>query len=68
MLLSSEKEWIIGTQKNLNELSVVIHAYNPSTWGAEAGGLRVWSQSGLHSEILAQKKKKKSETQKHFAK
>jgi hypothetical protein len=48
---------------------VVAHAFNPSTWEAEAGrflSLRpAWStkwvpgQPGLHRETLSQKKKKK---------
>jgi hypothetical protein len=48
--------------------AVVVHAFNPSTWEAEAGGflsLRpVWStkwvpgQPGLHRETLSQKTKK----------
>jgi hypothetical protein len=36
---------------------MVIHAYNLSTWEAEAGGPQVQGQFGLHSKILSQKKK-----------
>jgi hypothetical protein len=49
--------------------AVVAHAFNPSTWEAEAGRFlssrpawsteRVLGQLGLHREILSQKKKKK---------
>jgi hypothetical protein len=48
---------------------VVVHAFNHSTWEAEAGGFlslrpawstkRVPGQPGLHRETLSQKKKKK---------
>jgi hypothetical protein len=37
---------------------MVLHTYNPSTWEAEAGRLRVQGQPGLHSETLSLKKKK----------
>jgi hypothetical protein len=47
----------------------MVHAFNPSTWEAEAGGFLssrpAWStecvpgQPGLHRETLSQKKKKK---------
>jgi hypothetical protein len=53
---------------------VVAHAFNPSTWEAEAGGflsLRpAWSteqvpgQPGLHRETLSGKNKKQNETKK----
>jgi hypothetical protein len=49
--------------------AVVAHAFNPSTWEAEAGGFLssrpAWStewvpgQPGLHRETLSQKTKKK---------
>jgi hypothetical protein len=48
---------------------VVVHAFNPSTWEAEAGGILssrpTWSTEwvpghpGIHSEILSKKKIKK---------
>jgi hypothetical protein len=48
---------------------VVAHAFNPSTWEAEAGGFlsskpawsteRVPGQPGLHRETLSRKTKKK---------
>jgi hypothetical protein len=46
--------------------AVVAHAFNPSTWEAEAGGFLssrpTWStQPGLHRETLSKKKKKKKE-------
>lgn len=37
------------------KLGVVVHTYNPSTQGAEAGGL-LQGQSELHSETLSLKK------------
>jgi hypothetical protein len=33
-------------------MGMVVHTCNPSTWEAEAGGLRVQSQPGLHSNTL----------------
>jgi hypothetical protein len=54
--------------------AVVAHAFNPSTWEAEAGGFlnsrpawsteRVPEQPGLHREILSRKTKKKKKKQK----
>jgi hypothetical protein len=53
---------------------VVAHAFNPSTWEAEAGGFLssrpAWStkgfpgQPGLYKETLSQKKKKKKKKKK----
>jgi hypothetical protein len=40
-------------------LGIVAHTSNPSTWEAEARGLWVWDQSGLHSKTLFQDTKKK---------
>ena len=37
------------------KLGVVVHTYNPSTQGAEAGGF-LQGQSELHSETLSLKK------------
>jgi hypothetical protein len=37
---------------------MVAHAYKTRTWKAEAEGLRVQGQTGLHSETLSQKKVK----------
>ena len=34
------------------ELSVVVHACNPSTWEAETGGMQVRGQPQLLSEAL----------------
>jgi hypothetical protein len=55
-------------------LAVLAHAFNPSTWEAEAGGFLssrpAWStelvpgQPGLHRETLSQKKKKKKRKEK----
>ena len=58
---------------------MVAHAFNPSTWKAEAGGFlssrSAWStesvpgQPGLHRETLSQKtKKQKNKNQKPKAK
>jgi hypothetical protein len=38
---------------------MVVHAFNPSTQEAEAGGLQDPGQPGLHSEILSQNKTNK---------
>ena len=57
-------------QNPSDEPGMVAHAYNPSTWEAEAGesvqvrdqpGLQKWAQGQpeLHSETLSQKDKKK---------
>jgi hypothetical protein len=35
-------------------LGMVLHICNPSTCEAEAGGLKVQSQYGVHSETLSQ--------------
>lgn len=35
------------------ELDKVVHSHNPSTPEAEAGGLRVQDQPGLHIECLS---------------
>jgi hypothetical protein len=53
---------------------VVAHAFNPSTWEAEAGGFlssrpawsteRVPGQPGLHRETLSRKTKKKKKKKK----
>jgi hypothetical protein len=53
---------------------VVVHAFNPSTWEAEAGGFlslrpawstkRVPGQPGLYRETLYKKKKKKKQRRK----
>jgi hypothetical protein len=45
----------------------VAHDYNVSTWEAEAGGLRVQGQSGLHNDTLSQtreRERERSQTQK----
>ena len=56
------------------EPGVVAHAFNPSTWEAEAGGFQslrpAWStdrvpgQPGLYRETLSRKKKKKKKKKK----
>jgi hypothetical protein len=43
--------------KNHLKVSMVVHVYNPHTWGAEAGGLKVSGQPGLHNETLSSKEK-----------
>jgi hypothetical protein len=42
---------------------MVVHTYNPSNQEAEAGGLKVQEQPGLHSKDPSQKKKKKPNKQ-----
>jgi hypothetical protein len=32
---------------------MVVHTCNPSTWEAEAGGLKVQDQTGLHGKLQA---------------
>jgi hypothetical protein len=40
---------------------VVAHAFNPSTWEAEAGGFQLSSgQPEIHSETMFQKEKRKT--------
>jgi hypothetical protein len=56
--------------------AVVAHAFNPSTWEAEASGFLssrpAWStkwvpgQPGLHRETLSRKKKKKEKKEKNY--
>jgi hypothetical protein len=45
-----------NNQKYLLQPSIGAHAYNPSTQGTEARGLRNWGQLRLPSETLSQKK------------
>jgi hypothetical protein len=35
------------------QLSMLVHANNPSTWEAEAGGSQVQGQPRLHSDLKA---------------
>jgi hypothetical protein len=47
-------EYLIGYISNKNiktEPGVVVHAFNPSTWEAEAGDFWVQGQPGLQSEF-----------------
>jgi hypothetical protein len=46
---------VIGKQHV--DLDMVVPVYNPSTWEAEAVGLRVQVQPGLHNKTLSQKVK-----------
>jgi hypothetical protein len=71
--MSPRPAWVTSQFSIFNNVmrnwAVVAHAFNPSTWEAEAGGFLssrpVWStesvpgQPGLHRETLSQKKKKK---------
>ena len=41
--------------KNKWELGMLVYVWNSRTWEAEAGGLWVWDQGGLHGETLFQK-------------
>jgi hypothetical protein len=44
------------------ELGVMTHTYNPSIWGAEAGGWRAQGQPRLHNQILSQDKQTNNQT------
>jgi hypothetical protein len=46
---------ITAEKLSLASLGMVVHTCDPSTQKAEAGGLRVWGQPGLHSKSLSQK-------------
>jgi hypothetical protein len=48
---------IYGEKDVRDQLGVVVHAYNPSTREAKAGGSFVHGQTGLHSETMSQKTK-----------
>jgi hypothetical protein len=50
---------LINLKKKKRDPGVVAHAFNPSTWEAEAGGFLSSRLSGLHRETLSRKKKKK---------
>jgi hypothetical protein len=45
---------------------MVLHTYNLSTEEAEAGGLHVRDQPGLHSETLSQKDKQNNSLVKKY--
>jgi hypothetical protein len=45
---------------------MVTHAYNSSTWVAEAGGSPVRGYSGLHSKSLSQRQKKKGKERTNY--
>jgi hypothetical protein len=47
--------------KDLTGLGMVAHTCNPSIWEAEAGGMRVSGQPGLHSETLSVSKRDRGE-------
>jgi hypothetical protein len=70
------KEWLPSRAQDslhikTDQLGVVVHAFNPRTWEAEAGEFLIsrpaWStdwvpgQPGLHRETLSRKKKKKTD-------
>jgi hypothetical protein len=48
--IPSTKSKCVGI-RNLRMPGVVVHAFNPSTWEAEAGGFWVRGQPGLQSEF-----------------
>jgi hypothetical protein len=52
--MSYRQNWKFSESKNsfFKVLGVVLYAYNPSTWEAEAGGLWVLGQLGLHSKTM----------------
>lgn len=41
------------SRETCEELGGVVHAYNPSTWEAEAADCEIGGQSGLHSDFQA---------------
>jgi hypothetical protein len=53
------KEEGLGPLKVITQLGVVVHAYNPSTWEAEAGGSLGQGQPGLHNKTKSQTKNNK---------
>lgn len=48
----------MGTSK-ASHADMVGHIYNPNTWEAKAGGLKVWEHPELHGETLFQKPTRK---------
>jgi hypothetical protein len=53
----TQSKEIFSPQLRISELCWVVHTCNSSTWEVEAGGLRIWGQSQLHSKTLSQKAK-----------
>jgi hypothetical protein len=47
-------------QKEIGWQGLVVHAYNPSTEEAEAGGFQTQGQPGLYSNLLSQKTNEKN--------
>jgi hypothetical protein len=66
-------QWVKALAAKPENLMVVMHAFNPSTGEAEAGGFlssrAAWStkwvpgQPGLHRETLSQKKNQQNKTE-----
>jgi hypothetical protein len=58
--LPTGQTWHSLSIKEWGKPGAVVHAYNPSTLEAEAGGPWVWGQPGLYNKIQSQKNKKKN--------
>jgi hypothetical protein len=58
--MTSWRSWYQEIHKQVN-LDVVVHICNPSTREAEAGGLPVRRQPGLHQSQKKEKKKRRKE-------
>jgi hypothetical protein len=54
MVLTVSLHPFCGFLKEKKELGMVVHVYNPRLWEAEARGLQVQCQLGLHNENLCQ--------------
>jgi hypothetical protein len=48
-MLKKKKKHLIALRKILLKASMVVHAWNPSTWKVKAGGSQSGGQLGLHS-------------------
>jgi hypothetical protein len=51
---NSNLKKFLNNTKHTQKLGVMVHACNPSTWEAEARGLWIQGQHGLHSKTLSQ--------------
>lgn len=53
---------VLQCKNELSLPSMTVHIFNPSTWETKADGfLWIWSQSGLDSDALFSKNRKKKE-------
>lgn len=52
IMVTKCSSWLSLGIKNSFELGVMMHACNPNTWEAEAGGLlQIWDQPKLQSQL-----------------